>query len=526
VAGALGLRGSRAGAIAAALLEEGRLGAILAEVPPPARALAAQLAFRGGRATVVPHSPVERQRAARALERRGIAFAFALGWEREYRVPADLVEPLRREIARPHAAALLPAAPARLVGAPLQTAHDAAAISARLRRSPARVRADGDIYQRAHPKLIDALPPLDPALDAPSLDGVRLEAALAFLREGGHVRLSMDDRPGGDGRRELTPAGDLAGTLARPAGELRQLIVERCQGPVGGCASALGALRPDEPLELGSLGAALRGLAEEAGIGEGDGEGDAGRALRALLPGWLAGALELGTNAAGTPVAARFRAVDGTPPTGALAACRPTFELVLRRWPTPAERLTLDLLCARVPGQPQQLRLTPESIRAGARELGPDAAVAALRRLTADALPGTVAASAAEWAGSTRRLRSALLIDAGDPGTADELARGPLAKVVVERMGERLLAIAAVDLGRAERALLAAGHELEPGLDRVSGAWSEPQPAPSEAEARWQPSRRQPSRLPGERQVSTLDGMRGSRGAEDGPLYVLRALEG
>jgi hypothetical protein len=181
-----------------------------------------------------------------------------------------------------------------------------------------------------------------------------------------------------------------------------------------------------------------------------------------------------------------------------------------------------------VPGQPERLRLTPDSIRAGARELGPEAAIAALRRLTAGALPGTVAASAAEWAGSTRRLRlrSALLIDAGDPATADELARGPLAKVVVERMGERLLAIAAVDLGRAERALLAAGHELEPGVDRVSGAWSEPQPAPSEAEARWRPSRREPTRLPGERQVSTLDGLRSARGAEEGALYVLRALEG
>jgi hypothetical protein len=530
VAGALGLPGARASAIAAALLEEGRLAAILPELPGPARALAAQLAFSGRSATVVPRSPVERQRAARALERRGLAFAFALGWQREYRVPIDLAEPLQREIARPHAAGLCAGVAARMLGAPLQTAHDAAALTAQLRRSPARVRADGDIYQRAYPKLVDALPPLDDLPQSPFLDGQRVESALAFLREGGLLRVSSDDRPGGDGRRELGPAGDLAATLRRPPAVLRQLILERCQEPLGACAMALGALGPDEPLALWALGAALRSLAAEGSIGVDEGLPDAELALRAIVPGWLAGALELGLDAAGAPSSVRVRAVDARPPAGPLAVCRTSFELVLRRRPTAGERLTLDLLCARLPGQPDRARLTRESVRAGAREMGPDAALAALRRLTADALPPAVASAASEWAGSTRRLRlrSALLIDAGDPATADDLAAGPLGRLVVERMGERLLAIAAVDLGRAERALIAAGHELEPGVDRVSGAWSEPQPAPSEADVRWRPRRplRGLASVPGERQVSTLDGARGSRSAEEGPLYLLRALEG
>ncbi|MDX6647445.1 MAG: hypothetical protein QOK40_3172 [Miltoncostaeaceae bacterium] len=530
MAGALGLPGARASTIAAAVLEEGRLAAILSDVPAPARSLAAQLAFSGGRTTVVPRSPVERQRAARALERRGLAFAFALGWQREYRVPTDLTEPLRREIARPHAAALPTVASSRMLGAPIQTAHDAAALFAQLRRSPARVRADGDIYQRAYPKLVDALPVLDELPRSPLLDGQRVESALAFLREGGLLRVGSDDRPGGDGRRELSSAGDLAATLRRPPAELRQLILERCQERLGACAMALGTLRPDEPLPLWALGAALRSLAAEAAVGVGDGLPDPELALRAIVPAWLAGALELGVDAAGAPSTVRVRAVDGRPPAGPLAVCRPSFELVLRRRPTAGERLTLDLLCARVPGQPERARLTPESVRAGARELGPEGALGALRRLTADGLPPAVAAAAAEWAGSTRRLRlrSALLIDAGDPATADDLAAGPLGRLVVERMGERLLAIAAIDLGRAERALLAAGHELEPGVDRVSGAWNEPQPAPSEADVRWRPRRPLggPASVRGERQLSTLDGARASRGNEEGPLYVLRALEG
>ena len=61
---------------------------------------------------------------------------------------------------------------------------------------------------------------------------------------------------------------------------------------------------------------------------------------------------------------------------------------------------------------------------------------------------------------------------------------------------------------------------------KVSGAWSEPQPAPSEADVRWRPARRDPASLRGERQVSTLDGARAPRSAEEGALYVLRALEG
>jgi len=494
----------------------------------PARALAAQLAFAGRSATVVPRSPVERQRAARALERRGLAFAFALGWQRVYRLPVDLAEPLQREIARPHAEGLRAGEAVRMLAAPLQTAHDAAALTAHLRRSPARLRADGDIYQRAYPKLVDALAPLDELPRSPLLDGQRVEAALAFLREGGLLRVAWDDRPGGDGRRELRPAGDLAVVLQQRAPVLRRLILERCQEPLGACAMALGAQRPDEPLALWSLGAALRAIAGEAALTVDEGTPDAEVALRAIVPAWLAGAAELGVDADGAPSALRFRAVEPRPPAGPPAVCRMGFELVLRRRASAAERLMLDLLCARVPGRPDRMRLTRESVRAGAREMGPEAALEALRRITADSLPPAVAAAAAEWAGSTRRLRlrSVLLIDAGDRATADDLAAGPLGRLVVERMGERLLAIAAVDLGRAERAVISAGHELEPGVDRVSGAWSEPQPASSEADVRWQPRRRGPASVRGERQVSTLDGSQEPRSADEGPLYVLRALEG
>src|SRR5439155_1654614 len=87
---------------------------------------------------------------------------------------------------------LLAASPAahRWVAAPAQTAHDAAALWAFLAQAPARVKADGELYARAWPKLIEALPPID-GLDAAGFGAMRVEMALELLRTSGFLRLRV-----------------------------------------------------------------------------------------------------------------------------------------------------------------------------------------------------------------------------------------------------------------------------------------------------------------------------------------------
>ena len=58
---------------------------------------------------------------------------------------------------------------------------------------------------------------------------------------------------------------------------------------------------------------------------------------------------------------------------------------------------------------------------------------------------------------------------------------------MVERLGPSQLAIRAENLKAVEAALRREGHSLEPGLDRLSGRFSEREPMRTEAELHWEP---------------------------------------
>jgi hypothetical protein len=87
---------------------------------------------------------------------------------------------------------------------------DAAAVSAFGARTPIRVKAGGQVYFRMLPKLVAALPPQELDLgDAHE----RVGSALQMLREGGFLRLSVDDRPDVGTARARARGG--SGGLAR-----------------------------------------------------------------------------------------------------------------------------------------------------------------------------------------------------------------------------------------------------------------------------------------------------------------------
>lgn len=289
-------------------------------------------------------------------------------------------------------------------------------------------------------------------------------------------------------------------------------------------------------MSLGSFGKALVAMTAEAGRAVYGHHGVVGAGLSALGPLWLAGTVELGLNGRDQFVAARFQAPEPeTAGDAPLAVCQANFEVVLLRPPSPAERLVLELCCERSPGQEHVLRLTRESVRCGERALRATGGVrTALERL-AGVLPQNVERSLADWAGGVKgplRLRTAMMVEAPDEEAADELQADALDGLCVERLGPRLLAVPGDALGDLGLALTAAGEELEPGLDRISGSWREPHSRSDGAEHRWLPTDtiREP---PVGKQVSTL-GERRSRPepaptpapvAEDPIAVVLHALE-
>ena len=502
VAAALGAGDASAAALARALRDD--LADVVAALAPQARAAATALAFAspvyaGPRAAVL----VE-------LERHGLAFAFGDRWSRRYVVPADLEAPLREVRAAAHAGPVAAAgepAAQRWVAAPAQTAHDAAALWAFLAQAPARVKADGELYARAWPKLIEALPPID-GLDAAGFGAMRVEMALELLRTSGFLRLRVGDRPGQEARRELAADGDLPGALERDAATLPARLLREAERPPGHAIAGALVRALGGGAALGPLGAALGRMLDEAGVHAYRSHDDVTRALSALGPLWLAGALELGADERGEPVAARLAPAETPPVEGPLGVCQSSFDVVCLRPPAPAERAALALTSDPVAGQAHVFRITRASARCAERSLGAGGARAALERL-AGALPQNVERSIADWVRDVRpplRLRSAIFVDAGDAASAEALVAGPLAGLVVERLGESLLAVAGRGLAEVERALAGAGHELEPGLDRVSGSWLERPDVSADARDRWsagQPSDPPLSRAPG-KLVSTL----------------------
>ncbi|MGI8411591.1 MAG: hypothetical protein ACR2LV_02690 [Solirubrobacteraceae bacterium] len=497
VAGAVGL-GKRASAqeIASALLDPPHLEALLAllaRLSAPARGRAVAKVLRAG-AQGYLYSPAG-DSADLELERHGLAFGFRGGWRNEYAVPDDLRGPLLAALALAHVAAMKPARAERWIGAPLQLAHDAVAVWAALHREPARVKTDGDLYQRAWPKLDAALPRLDVYDAEDFLRQRRLEMALVVLRQEGALRVRHDDASGWETKRELVPTGSLRRTLESGDSELSARLVEHVViGTLDAAGlSLLSAAAALDAVSLPSLGDALARFLEQAGERIDPRLSKVERGLLAVQVGWLAGRAEIGLSRDGKPVAVRSverseaREGDGSG-AGPPGICQGNFEIVLLRHPTPAQRLTLELAGEAVAGQPHVYRITRSSVRVGERAgVGPDGVLAALRGVAGD-VPQNVARSVADWAagaGPPLRVRTAMMLDAGEPQLADALASGPLAELVVERIGNRLLAFRADRLGELRRALATAGRELEPGLDRISGQWDDRERRETDVQLAW-----------------------------------------
>jgi hypothetical protein len=484
-------RGAAFDDIAAALRDRDRLATVLDGLSEDARRMVARAAFYrdpdvwgswSGRPDPV----------AGELERHGLAFAFRHGYELEYHVPHDLHGPLADVLAAPYNHDLEPSEPARWLAAPMQLAHDLAAVWAHLARSPVRVKADGPVYQRDVPKLLAALPPLELHGLDDQIATYRLRFVLNVLLEEELVALRVDNLPGSSGRRELVATGDPLALLARDPADLRARLLDHVGvAPLAAAALALvGRLEPDVAVTVTSFGSALRRLCEGLGLAYELPTSDFVLGIGGLHFVWLAGGVAVGVDRNGSPQA--LRAVPAPALEPGRFVCQANFELVALAPPSPAERLVLALTCDRVADQDHVFRLTRESVR-GAERCGilAGGALATIERIAGE-LPQNVKRSLAGWTGSVRRplkLRSALLLDTGDAETAEALLAGPVAAHVVERIAPAQLAIRGSAIGAVRKALRAEGHELDPGVERISGRWSERDPIPSDADRVWTPRR-------------------------------------
>ena len=220
--------------------------------------------------------------------------------------------------------------------------------------------------------------------------------------------------------------------------------------------------------------------------------------VRAVAIAWLAGLAEIGVDAGGRPCAVRPACVEAETRPGPVAICQGNFELVVLAVPAPADRLQLELACEAVPGQAHVYTITRRSAVVAERAgLHPDGALGMLRQLAGE-LPQNVERTVSEWVaghGPPLRVRTAMMLDAGDPATAERLTRGALAGLVVERIGGSLLAFPAARLNDVAAALATAGRELAPGLDRISGRWDDHDRGSSAVEQEWTP-RGAPAKMP------------------------------
>ncbi len=479
--------------ICAHLLDPVRLQEIVDGFSPEARRRAARQALGEDAPGYGYYRSGAPDAGGQELERCGLAFAFRDSWRTDYTVPDDIVGPLARALATVHLERGKAARAARWLGAPLQLAHDAAAVWAALHREPVRVKTDGEIYQRSWPKLLAALASLDLDQLDEGIRDRRLLLALAFLREERCLRLRLDASNGWETKRELTAAGGLYGLLSHEPAELRGRLLagagcERLE--LAGLTLLLG-LGHGVAISLASFGRAAREFADEATLHRTPRHGsDAQVGASALLIAWLLGLAEVGLDAAGRPRAARLACVETETRPGPLAVCQGNFEVVLLALPGPADRLRLELACEPLAGQPHVYTITKRSAIAGQRAgVHPGGTLGLLRELAGE-LPQNVERTVGDWAagyGAPLRVRTAMMLDAGDPATADRLAGGPLDGLVLERVGSSLLAFPAERLDEVRRALAAAGRELEPGLDQISGTWSQPRSGGSEAQAEWEP---------------------------------------
>jgi hypothetical protein len=505
VASAVGLvSGATAAEISATVRDREHLAAVVEGLSAGARRRAARAAYLGD-ATILQSWSGRPDPETSELERHGLAFAFRRSYLVEYHVPHELHTALADVLAAPYARGLKTNNPSRLLEAPLQLGHDIAALWAHLARSPVRVKTDGAVYQRDVPRLLAALPAVElHEVDDP-ISRFRLELVLGILRDEELVGVRIHDLPGSDGPRELIATGNPASLLAAAPPDLSARLLRHVRlAALGAPAFALAnRLASGRKVSIESFGVALRTLCEDLQLGFDLRTSDFAVAMGGLHPIWLAGAIALGVDHDGRPTTVRA----APPPVAAdgRIVCQANFELVALAPPTPAQRLVLGLTCEPVPEQAHVFRVTRESVRAGQRCGVLEAGVgAALERLAGE-LPQNVARSLADWTSSARprlRVRTAMLIDTGDVETADALLAGGLGDYVVERLGPSQLAVRAGDIATVRALLADAGHELDAGLERVSGRWRERDPTPTEAEQVWSPCAAVTA--PAGKQVSTL----------------------
>jgi hypothetical protein len=520
VAEAIGADGPTPAGIAAVLCDEPRLEALVGALPNGARAAVTELAFADVELWAPGSVRPPDRTALGVLERHGLAFCFHGTWSLVYTAPADLVPALRRVRIRAHARQIpdLPA-PAGSSAATEQLLHDVAALGAAIAHEAIQIKADGDLYAKARPKLAASLPPL--ADGVPDFGEQRVDLGLALLQELGMLRVCSDDLPGRSTRRALELDGDLAELLDRPFVERARLtcVLRRAFADLQLIDPLLDALA-GRTVGLEALGAAVTGLFDEARRLPRDRAGTRrAAALAAVQLRVLAGGATLGADASGDPVSVTVGPPPVVDPDGPPCVAQGDFELVALRPLMPRERADLELLCEPVPGREHMVRVTRERIHGAVRALrkrDPAMILGRLGRL-AGSLPQSVAQAVGDWVVETpprARLRSAIVVDLGDGELGDRVADrlGPL---VVERLAPHLLAVAAEDLGKVTSGLRRAGVELEPGLERVSGAWKEPKSVDEHSALWWRPSRESEGYhgAPPGRLVSGLDPDRGEAAA-------------
>jgi hypothetical protein len=507
VASELGLKpGAVPSDIATALHDRDRLAAVVGGLSKSARVMAARAAFNG-EPNVHSCWSGRPDPTAAELERRGLAFAFRADYYHRYHVPHDLHAPLAEVLAAPYQRDLVRAEPAQWIESSVQLAHDLAAVWAYLARSAVRVKADGPVYQRDMPKLLGVLPTFELHRGDGPIATTRLLFVLDVLLDEELIELRVNNVPGSDGRRELVACGDPFRLLEREPAELRaRLLSHACVAPLAAAAGALVTqLDPKVPVAITSFGSALRRLCEDLRLAydlRGDQDFSVGMAGLHFV--WLAGGVAIGLDRAGVPDA--VRAVPAPALEPGRIVCQANFELVALGPPSPAQRQVLALTCDRVPDQDHVFRLTRASVRAGERSgILEDGAVAALERIAGD-LPQNVKRSLVDWVSSVRRplkLCTAMLLDTGSAEVADALLASAAAGHIVARVGPSHLAIRGSAVRPLRDALRALGHDLDPGLERISGRWSERDPTPSAAEDVW--TARSRYAAPDGEQCSTLE---------------------
>ena len=308
--------------------------------------------------------PASGCRSGRRRPSCGLAFAFRESWRTDYVVPGDVLGP-----ARPGTGDRASGRVSGRHGGALD--RPAAAARRRCRRGvggvanePARVKTDGEIYQRSWPKLRAALPAIDLDELEDDLPNRRLAAALSFLHEAGCLRLRLDSDSGWETRRELTACGDLLELLSREPGKLRTRLLSGagCEPLEMAGLTLLARLGPTVAISLSSLGRAAREFTDEAARYPSIVPGtDAQVGARAVVIAWLAGLAEIGVDARGRPCAVRLACVEVEARAGQVAICQGNFELVVLSVPAPADRLRLELTCEAVPGQPHVYTITRRS---------------------------------------------------------------------------------------------------------------------------------------------------------------------